>query len=646
MRKSIYIYFLLIFLLGISFFEQLYPQNYSSYRVGLNFGLNYNTVGMGYQNFLSDGTANWLTYYGNDGSAIAPYFGMNAEYVSENWWGISLRLAYDSRNVVVNDESVIKYGRDPEFDITANYLSIEPALRIKQHLIPDLYFLVGPLFSFNLNAKYDYKSQKSNTNYELINQNISNINSFVYGLNIGLNYDIKIAEYNNKNDIFISPFFDISYIANQRKPDFIENQDQVNDVWSTFTMRFGFKGMLEFSKDEQSDREISFSYLGLTLPANGEVIQRKVDEHFPLINSVFFDSGSQEIPSRYIKLIKFDARNFNENDILTTNKNSKNFELPRTEQQMLIYYNLLNIYAKRMILDSTVKLTLIGSSPIENDGDVLAYKIKSYFVEIMGIDPTRITTEKRILPKIPSGSSVTSSDDKPLADIENRRVEFVFNKEEIYKPVIVRITDEFPVDSDLEFNIFDDVKFDNWSITINGEGRSKTYGPFYERVESINPVELMRGLQKGRYNAKVVLNTPDGKTIIDDSEFELVKRIEETTGIRYTLLFNYGQSDAIKVYEKNLRNDIAPLIKEGYQLIVHGRTDNIGSDRTNKILSVQRAKEVKTIFDEEIRKVGKRINTKAIGYGEESMSSTFGNNLPEGRFYNRNVSIDIIPLRK
>ncbi len=645
MRRDVII-LILIFSFSVVLFNQTsYSQSKSSYRLGVNAGLNYNFVGMGYQKFLSDGTANWLTYNGNDGSAIAPYLGLNAEYLSGNWWGLALRLSYDSRNVVANDESVKKYGNDPEFEITANYLSIEPAIRISQNYIPDLYFQLGPIFSFNLSAEYSYKSQKSNADYDFVNREISNVNSFVYGLNFGFAYDIKVSEIDKKN-IYVSPFFDISYITNQRKPDFKNEQDEINDAWSTFSLRLGLKGSIDFASKTTPSIVKNFTYLGMTLPANAEVIQRNVEEHFPLINAVFFDSGNSEIPFRYVKLAKFASRSFDENTIISKSIKFRAGEQPRTEQQLFIYYNILNIYAKRMILDSTVKLTLIGSAPIEKDGLIIAQKIKDYFINIMGIEENRIKVEKRDLPLIPSGSSATSSEDMAYADIENRRVEFAFDNENMYKPVITRITDVYPVDSDLEFTIFDDVKFDDWNITIEGEGRSKTYGPFYERTESINPVDIMQGLQKGTYKAKVILNTPDGKSYIDDNEFELVKKVEKSDGVRYTIIFNYGQSEAIKVFEKNLRTDIAPMLKEGNQLIVHGHTDNIGTAKINKKLSILRAKEVKTVFDEEIRKAGKRINTKAIGYGEEQMSSAFNNNLPEGRFYNRNVSIDIIPLRK
>jgi outer membrane protein OmpA-like peptidoglycan-associated protein len=80
--------------------------------------------------------------------------------------------------------------------------------------------------------------------------------------------------------------------------------------------------------------------------------------------------------------------------------------------------------------------------------------------------------------------------------------------------------------------------------------------------------------------------------------------------------------------------------------MIHGHTDLIGSTSGNKTLSLKRANEVKDIFDDEFKKSSKNIYTEAIGYGEAMTPATFNNDLPEGRFYNRNVIVDVIPLAK
>jgi hypothetical protein len=55
---------------------------------------------------------------------------------------------------------------------------------------------------------------------------------------------------------------------------------------------------------------------------------------------------------------------------------------------------------------------------------------------------------------------------------------------------------------------------------------------------------------------------------------------------------------------------------------------------------------LKKIIERAVLNAGKRnVTFETIGYGEDLNQSPFENNLPEERFYNRTVIIDIVPVK-
>lgn len=253
------------------------------------------------------------------------------------------------------------------------------------------------------------------------------------------------------------------------------------------------------------------------------------------------------------------------------------------------------------------------------------------------------------MPRIPSGSSSTPVNDRPLADLENRRVEFVFNKPEIYELVRVKMVDEYPIDNDILVSLNPNVKFSSWNINIVDENnKTVTYGPFFSQNERLSPYLLLKGKDEGEYKGFIEIVQLDGTKIKDETEFSLTKQMDDTKiGERYTILFNFGQSDAIKIAENDLRTKVAPKVDDEELLIIAGHTDPIGSTDINAGISANRADEAKDIFVSEFGSSSDKVdNIISYGYGEANSASTYDNSLPEGRMYNRNVTIDIIPSSK
>ncbi|HEY0667768.1 MAG TPA: hypothetical protein VGD22_06305, partial [Sphingobacteriaceae bacterium] len=61
-------------------------------------------------------------------------------------------------------------------------------------------------------------------------------------------------------------------------------------------------------------------------------------------------------------------------------------------------------------------------------------------------------------------------------------------------------------------------------------------------------------------------------------------------------------------------------------------------------LSHNRALQTQKIIEQALARAGKNsVKFESSGFGEDQSRSPFENNLPEERFYNRTVIIDIIP---
>jgi len=218
----------------------------------------------------------------------------------------------------------------------------------------------------------------------------------------------------------------------------------------------------------------------------------------------------------------------------------------------------------------------------------------------------------------------------------------VFRNQDMYIPLPYTIKDESSIDNDMVFSIRDGVRFTSWNLTITGDNGSVQYGPFKYSKERINPAPLMRGLQKGTFNARIDLVMQNGERVTENLAFTLTKKGDSKNASRYLMLFDYNKSDAIKTYETKIRNEITPGMRVGNTVIIHGHTDIIGNEAANLTLSQERADEAKRIVDDELGKNNRSITVQAIGTGQTNMQYTFDNAQPEGRMYNRNVFVEII----
>lgn len=611
--------------------------SHDTWRFGLQAGINYNMIGAGYQNLIGPSTGSFSSFTGVDGTGIGPSFGLVGEYNTKNWWGLQFRALYDSYNAKVTDES---NPLKDQFDVSMAYITLNPALRL--NITPGLYAIAGPTISLNLAGEYDY-SPREDASATLTAVEIPDLNSMAVGIIAGLGYDIRTSAAISGLPLYITPYAEGGWVVQQRGNSFPDLQDKLDDTWSTVSVRVGaqFKLGVPDSTATEATQEVAKD-VDLLVPQNGLRVLNVV-EFFPMLNHVFFDENSTAIPSRYKKLSQGEAQSFDEKTILPP-VDVATASRTQAGRQQDVYYNILNVYGARMRNNPALTLRLIGSSK-DGNGTAMAETVKEYLVSTFSLDATRITTEGREKPRVPSGTASTPAEFRTMIEDENRRVEIVPSSPDMVKPVEVRVLEDSPIDNDIVLAANENVKVRSWQVTISGNGRDLTFGPYTDPDQRIPSSPLLGESNSASFEADLVVTTEDGEVITSTKEFDLSRKQVDNSKVmyRYQILFDYAQADAVRTYESFLRKELTPRIEKNSSIYVIGYTDNIGSDAGNLKLSKERAKEARTILADELRKIGNRSPVTSVGYGEDDTRSLFKNTLPEGRFFNRSVIIETIP---
>ena len=368
---------------------------------------------------------------------------------------------------------------------------------------------------------------------------------------------------------------------------------------------------------------------------------------------MFFEEGSAEIPDRYEKLTKEEAASFKEEQLQEVRP--KSF-VGRSGRQMTVYYNILNIVGDRMKRNPGTAITLSGASEKgPAHGKEMAEAIKKYFVDIFGIEGSRITTEGRDKPKLPSelpGATrelalLRAGDSR--VDIESSSPEMTVQvgRVPMLRPVQIVTVVEDPLDSHVLFNVVGAKEaLSSWSLEItDAQGKVQRFGPSTRERENVPGNTILGGRASGDYKVVMLGQSKSGKFVRKESSVHLVRRDEPLKeAVRFSILFDFDQSKTIASYEKFLTDVVTPLIPNNGLVIVHGYSDIIGEDAYNDNLSEERVQDARTIIERAASNSGKRgIMYETFGFGEDVQYAPFDNFFPEGRFYNRTVIIDIVP---
>ena len=441
---------------------------------------------------------------------------------------------------------------------------------------------------------------------------------------------------------------------NTQYDDFAAIVDGNMDKGYFSTNRSGGSGGDDIYSLKIEDPDVRFS---ANVPKDVPVI-RNIRETFPLRNYIFFTAGSTEIPNRYVLLTKDQSKYFKEDHLEEfTSKNPAG----RSKRQLNVYYNVINILGNRMDKNPLATITLVGSSSNgPKDGTAMAETIKRYLVDVFSIKASRITIEGRDKPKIPSARPGGTRELALLHEGDQRvsiesnspaiLMEFQSGPDAPLKPLEIITMEGSEMDNSVSFNAKGAKEaFASWSIEMrNDKNEVKNFGPFTEDKINISRESILGDQIIGDYKATMIGKTRIGKTIKKDASLhiELAKepKIEEV--MRFSIIFEFDDPQAISIYEKYLSNIVTPKIPKGGKVIVRGYADIIGDFGHNQKLSLSRANDVKKIMETSLMKANRAdVTFEVTGYGEDEKMAPFENKFAEERFYNRTVIIDIEPSK-
>lgn len=366
-----------------------------------------------------------------------------------------------------------------------------------------------------------------------------------------------------------------------------------------------------------------------------EVEETVSTRYTPLLNYVFFDENQSALPARYRRLTRNEAAGFNADSLYASST-------------LQIYHNVLNVIGARMQADPTANLRLRGhiDESAESGNAQLAgaraEAVRDYLMRVWDVDPARLKVESRGLPARPSNAG------RAEGRAENRRVEILSDASSLLEPLFARNT---VYRSAVQHLVFlptvsgegTDVK--SWRIRTRRGGLplSDTSGT------GLPPRRVVRTLDETfaqRYTAQPVecvldVTSADGRTVSSQPVgFDLVvnTRSEQLAGgqgvthiERYSLLlFDF---DDVRLSDENrsILRFITSRLRPGARVRVIGKTDEVGDAAYNRDLSYRRAQSVARALDID--------GAEVVGLGEDHGGTS--NALPEGRFYNRTVVVEI-----
>lgn len=584
------------------------------------------------------------------GSGLGLALGGIIEYNSGGLLGGNVMLGYDNRSVTFDTKnstaSPATFRSNEKLEAHLAYFTVEPNVRINLGS-KLLHLTIGPSFRILVAKGYDYTfSDESAPNGTTHAADFANIRSFVVGGQAGVGYDIPLTSAEANTQILLTPFAQFHITQDLLDGANTRNEFSINTIRAGLQLKFGSPSSAIIGPETAGDADF-------TVRAPNVVTEsRRLNETFPLRNYIFFDEGSTDIPARYKRVSSGDS--FREDQLIKPSAETGGNDPVqiRSRRQMEVYYHVMNVFGDRLVRYPNANVTLIGSA----NGDVAAGKkmaenVKTYLVNTFGIDPKRITTQGQAMPTHKSGTGSSQGEDRKMIDAENYRVEIEATPAEVMQPVKITSVQDEPIDNDIIFTIDPDDNIAFWNVEIAERGAEpQSFGPYRNTtVARIDSKSLLGAKRDGRYTSRIVVTTKNNRTLqSEEKEFRLVRADDgeaEQTATRYSILFEFDESKTVQTYESFLVNTVVPAIPNGASVIIHGHTDITGDPDYNAKLSQRRSDEAQKILTAALTQQGKTVTFDTYGFGEDERRSPFNNTLPEQRYYNRTVVIEVVPGR-
>ncbi len=356
----------------------------------------------------------------------------------------------------------------------------------------------------------------------------------------------------------------------------------------------------------------------------------------PLLPYIFFEAKSSTLLDRY--------------HVMTADNRSAFSENALPNDQLAVYHDVLNIIGSRMLRFPQATLVLTGCVDPKDDAGAssLASKraetIRTYLHTVWGISEDRMTLQQRELPEMVSSRTVADG------RVENRRVEIKASDERIMAPVFVRDAKRSyePTALRLKPSVQYQGMISGARYTIvDANGRTLSTKSGSADGTDFRTGELQLADYKGNQPlmARVEITSDSGKTVQAERSIPVrrtfsssranAQTVNDTVVERYSMiLFNFDRASTISGSNEQVMRLIRSRVRTSSSVDITGMTDIIGAAKNNQILSEARANAVRNDIQARIKP--EHISTS--GKGEVDL---FDNALPEGRFYNRRVFVEI-----
>lgn len=402
------------------------------------------------------------------------------------------------------------------------------------------------------------------------------------------------------------------------------------------------------NSEVNSNSTLSASIAAFSVDENNTespLVQIKVEQYFaqqmyPLMNFIFYEQGSSDLPEKYRRVSASDTTEYDEQKFYNVN-------------MLKVYYDVLNVIGKRLRKFPKTKITLTGCN--NNVGTEVgniplsfrrALEVKKYWMDTWGIDSSRIAVRARNLPEKPT----TSRDS--LGVEENRRVEYTSDSWDIMKPVLVNDTIGIPTTPLIRFKM--NTKADNAvakskisvrqgdkilkEFNIPGKPDSVLdWSPVIDWETATDQSAVPRTEEPLKFSFEVFdargeKVAPTGSIPVEQITVE--KKREAGTkdmevAIYRLILFDFNSPQVGPVNATICKQFIMPRLKPGAKVHVTGFTDKLGNPDVNMRLSGARAKSVSDFLK------WPEATYKGVG----GTRPIYPNDTPEGRIYSRSVEV-------
>jgi len=541
-------------------------------------------------------------------------------------------------------------------------IGIEPMLGIR--VIGDLYVHAGLSAGILVSKKYSqqeeiiqpdgggtFEDSNGNDTHSRVRNNLSgtipNASSFQLAALGGISYMLPL---NRSRTLFLAPEifynFGITKIASDL-------------TWRVNSIRAGIALMFSPEKKEVHPAEItqvsethietpplakkyalesSVAATGVGADGRESPIASVTVEEFsstmmtPLLNYVFFDENSSEIPARYYRIPEDHIDTFAIEHIHSADKLST-------------YHNILNIVGERLYDNANTIMTLTGCNEDDRQekGNIKlsrarAEAVRKYFIDVWRINPNRLIVQTRNL------SAKAAIPGTPDADQENRRVELASPDPKILFPVITDDTLRISNPPIIRFrpSAKAEAGAASWALTaFQGARNLKQFegkGVLPQLVDwKLDESSMPRVATDVRYDLTVkdsLGNSTLASHAISIEQITIRKKREERRGDtvinRFSLiLFDVGSAEITSANApivQLIKDYIKPLSK----VTISGYTDRLGDPAYNVQLSERRAQALAAALST------KNISSKGLGQAD-----LYDASLPEGRLYTRTVDVVI-----